>query len=129
MLGSPNGSNDWRRKVLLTLLICDSQAGQSAAQFRRAVELAGTALRFVRPTQNYNLKAISQMLRFSTSFATLLILTSTVIAHEGHGHPEHQQGAAHYLVNPSHALPVLLSVAAIAGIGFLISRSVKKWRS
>jgi hypothetical protein len=69
------------------------------------------------------------MLRSFAALAALICLTSVVIAHEGHGHPEHQQGATHYLVNPSHALPVLLSVAAIAGIGFLISRSVRKWRS
>jgi len=70
---------------------------------------------------------IPEMLRSFTSLAALICLTSTLIAHEGHGHPEHQQGATHYLVNPSHALPILLSVAAVAGIGFLINRSVRKW--
>jgi len=79
--------------------------------------------------ETQNLRVKSKMLRSVTSIAAFICLTSVVIAHEGHGHPEHQQGATHYLVNPSHALPVLFSVAAIAGIGFLISRSVRKWRS
>jgi hypothetical protein len=74
-------------------------------------------------------KVIPEMFRSVTSLAALICLSSAVIAHEGHGHPEHQQGVSHYLVNPSHALPILLSVAAIAGIGFLIGRSVKKWHS
>jgi hypothetical protein len=75
------------------------------------------------------LKVIPKMLRSFATLGALICLTVPAIAHEGHGHPEHQQGATHYLVNPSHALPILLSVAVIAGTGFLISRSVRKWRS
>ncbi len=109
MLELRNGSNDWRRKDLQQLLF-----------FRTNLQ--------TRPDKLILSKVIPEMLRSFASLAALICLTSTVIAHEGHGHPEYQQGATHYLVNPSHGLPILLSVAVIAGIGFLIGRSVRKWR-
>lgn len=89
---------------------------------------SGTSPR-TRPARFILLKVILEMYRACTSLVALICLNSAVIAHEGHGHPEHQQGATHYLVNPSHALPILLSVTAIVGISFLIGRSVNKWRS
>ena len=66
------------------------------------------------------------MLRFVTSLAAMLVLASTAFGHEGHGHPEHQQGVRHYVVNPSHALPIALSAAVVSGIGILIRRSQSK---
>jgi hypothetical protein len=39
---------------------------------------------------------------------------SPLVAHEGHGHPEHQNGLLHYLLNPAHSLPVLATVACLA---------------
>jgi hypothetical protein len=39
---------------------------------------------------------------------------SPLVAHEGHGHPEHQSGLLHYLVNPAHSLPVMAAVACLA---------------
>ncbi len=79
--------------------------------------------------ETQNLRVKFKMLHSFTSLVALICLNSAVIAHEGHGHPEHQQGATHYLLNPSHALPILLSVTAIVGISLLIGRSVNKWRS
>ena len=58
------------------------------------------------------------MLRRLTGALAILALMPSVFAHEGHGHPEHPQGIAHYLVNPSHAVPIVLCCAAalIAGL-------------
>jgi len=49
------------------------------------------------------------MFRTIALACTLLTLVSSVSAHEGHGHPEHQSGVLHYAVNPSHAIPVVLA--------------------
>ena len=67
------------------------------------------------------------MLRSISIPAVLLILTSAAFAHEGHGDPAHQRGATHYVVNPSHAVPIVLTVAAVIGLGLLIRRSVRNW--
>jgi len=42
------------------------------------------------------------VLRFS-AFASL---AGTVFGHEGHGHSAAQNGLLHYVVNPSHSVPV-----------------------
>jgi len=68
------------------------------------------------------------MLRFVSIPAVSLILTSAVFAHEGHGDAAHQHGATHYVVNPSHAVPIVLTVAAVIGLGLLIRRTVRSWR-
>ena len=34
-----------------------------------------------------------------------------VFGHEGHGHPEHQDGIYHYVINPSHAVPTVCVIA------------------
>ncbi len=65
------------------------------------------------------------MLRSLSILVVSLILTTTTFAHEGHGHPAHQHGATHYVVNPSHAVPVMLTVAGVIGLGLLIRRSVR----
>jgi hypothetical protein len=126
MLESRNGSKEWRRKEWLILIFCTTGLLTRLEQDSMKINRTGPES---RPTQAHNLKVIPKMLRSFTTFAALICLTSTVIAHEGHGHPEHQQGATHYLVNPSHALPILLLASAIVVIGMLISRTVKKWRS
>ncbi len=64
------------------------------------------------------------MLRSLSILVVSLILTTTTFAHEGHGHPAHQHGATHYVVNPSHAVPVVLTVAGVIGLGLLIRRGV-----
>jgi len=69
------------------------------------------------------------MLRSFLSLATLLIVTSAALAHEGHGHPAHQHGVTHYVVNPSHAVPILLTVAAVAGLGLVVRNCVRMWRA
>ncbi|MEJ7590580.1 MAG: hypothetical protein WKF77_03470 [Planctomycetaceae bacterium] len=69
------------------------------------------------------------MLRSVSILAASLILTSAAFAHEGHGHPQHQHGATHYVVNPSHAVPIVLTVAAVSGVGLLIRRHVRGWRA
>ena len=69
------------------------------------------------------------MLRAFLSLATLLIVASSAIAHEGHGHPAHQHGVTHYVVNPSHAVSIVLTVAAVAGLGLLIRKCVRKLRA
>lgn len=68
------------------------------------------------------------MFRSVSSLATSLILTSAAFAHEGHGHPSHQHGVTHYVINPSHAVPIVLTVAAVVGLGLLIRRGVHRWR-
>ncbi len=55
------------------------------------------------------------------SFVTILCLQlPTILAHEGHGLPTHEHGVSHYVVNPSHAVPMLLTVAAATGLWLLI---------
>jgi len=51
-----------------------------------------------------------------------LVSASVSFAHEGHGHPDHQNGAMHYVVNPSHAATIVFTVAAAIAIGYLIRR-------
>ena len=63
------------------------------------------------------------MSRAVSILAVSLMIGSTVFAHEGHGHPAHQAGATHYVVNPSHAVPVVLTVAFVIGLGALIRRA------
>jgi hydrogenase/urease accessory protein HupE len=48
------------------------------------------------------------MFRTIAIACTLFTMISSVSAHEGHGNPEHQSGVMHYVVNPSHAIPVVL---------------------
>ncbi|MDA1230408.1 MAG: hypothetical protein O2856_06510 [Planctomycetota bacterium] len=69
------------------------------------------------------------MLRSVTSLAAVFALASTALAHEGHGHAAHQHGAIHYVVNPSHAVSIVLFVAAIVALGWRVSRSVRKSHS
>ena len=58
------------------------------------------------------------MLRSLSGALAIFALMPSVFAHEGHGHPEHPQGILHYVVNPSHALPIVICCAAalIAGL-------------
>ncbi len=67
------------------------------------------------------------MLRSVSISVASLILASAAFAHEGHGDPSHQHGATHYAVNPSHAVPIVLTVGAVTGLGLLIRRSVRRW--
>lgn len=53
------------------------------------------------------------------------LLSPEALAHEGHGHPAHQDGVIHYLVNPSHALPVVLTCAAATFAVWAIRRIVQ----
>jgi len=43
-------------------------------------------------------------------------------AHEGHGHPGAQDGVLHYVVNPSHAVPVLVTSALALVLGWMLFR-------
>lgn len=48
-------------------------------------------------------------------------LQSTVaVAHEGHGHASWQTGVMHYVLNPVHAIPVLL----VGCVALLVGRMV-----
>ena len=69
------------------------------------------------------------MLRSLSILAASLILTTATFAHEGHGHPAHQHGATHYVVNPSHAVPIMLTVVGVIGLGLLIRRGWRGWRA
>jgi hypothetical protein len=66
------------------------------------------------------------MLRSLFISSAWLILSTATFAHEGHGDPAHQHGATHYAVNPSHAVPIVLTVASVIGLGLLIRRG---WRA
>lgn len=65
------------------------------------------------------------MLRTFWIVCTLLTMMSSVSAHEGHGHPEHQTGILHYVVNPSHAIPAVLLGIAVLTAAFFILKSRK----
>ena len=43
-------------------------------------------------------------------------------AHEGHGHPDAQDGVLHYVVNPSHAVPALVTAALALSLGWMLFR-------
>lgn len=70
-----------------------------------------------------------KMLRSLFMLAASLILSTATLAHEGHGDPSHQQGPTHYVVNPSHAVPIVLTVACGIGAGLLIRRGWRGWRT
>ena len=65
------------------------------------------------------------MLRRLTGALSILALTPSVFAHEGHGHPEHPQGIVHYVVNPSHAVPTVLCCAAALIAGIAVRRMLR----
>ncbi|MFN9717563.1 MAG: hypothetical protein ACK58L_02650 [Planctomycetota bacterium] len=46
-------------------------------------------------------------------------------AHEGHGHPDHETGVSHYVVNPSHALPIMIGAALIVFGAMFLTRVVR----
>lgn len=60
------------------------------------------------------------------SVAAICANGSSVLAHEGHGHPDHEHGASHYVVNPSHALPIMMGALVTIAGGVLMFRA---WRS
>jgi hypothetical protein len=51
-----------------------------------------------------------RFLNFTAVLSCLLLLNTgaTLSAHEGHGSPAVQDGLLHYLVNPSHAIPLVI---------------------
>ena len=62
------------------------------------------------------------MIRSIFTFFAMIASASAAFAHEGHGHPAHQEGVTHYVVNPSHAVPVILAIAIAVVAGILIRR-------
>ncbi|MEY3172319.1 MAG: hypothetical protein RLZZ436_232 [Planctomycetota bacterium] len=45
-----------------------------------------------------------------------LAAVAPLAAHEGHGAAHAQHGPLHYIVNPSHAIPMLVTAAIAAGL-------------
>ena len=66
------------------------------------------------------LRPIGLMLRPIGIVCALLTMISSASAHEGHGHPDHQTGIMHYVVNPSHAIQGLLICIVALTVAFLI---------
>jgi hypothetical protein len=66
-----------------------------------------------------------------TRISSLLSVVATVLAcgvamsHEGHGHPGHQHGASHYVVNPSHSIPIATGVAVTVMGALMLRRSLR----
>lgn len=58
----------------------------------------------------------------------MVLVSSIAVAHEGHGHPEHQDGVMHYLVNPSHFLPGIIILTAIVFAAWRINRKIRDTR-
>jgi len=56
----------------------------------------------------------------AASLVTTLLQSGIAVAHEGHGHPAWQSGVMHYVLNPVHAIPVLL----VGCVALLVSRIV-----
>jgi len=50
------------------------------------------------------------------SLIVTFISSNVMLAHPGHGDPQHQEGILHYLTAPEHFIPILLVFAAL---GFL----------
>jgi hypothetical protein len=54
--------------------------------------------------------------------AAFIAHTAAVMAHPGHGSPQHASGATHYVANPEHALPWIAAVVvAIAAFRYVRS--------
>jgi hypothetical protein len=49
-------------------------------------------------------------------------------AHEGHGRAEWQHTVHHYLLEPAHAIPALLVLAALMGAAFWFSKRARARR-
>ena len=49
-----------------------------------------------------------------TAAGLSLLVSGSALAHEGHGDPQHQTGVLHYLVNPSHAVTILIAAVVLA---------------
>ena len=47
-------------------------------------------------------------------FSAFVSLAGTLFGHEGHGHPATQSGLLHYIVNPSHCVPMACVLIATA---------------
>jgi hypothetical protein len=61
------------------------------------------------------------------SLVAMSVIAAPAECHEGHGHPDHQHGASHYVVNPSHAMPILAGVSMMV-FGGLALRQVLRSR-
>jgi len=66
------------------------------------------------------------MFRSASLLTAFLLLASAAFAHEGHGDPAHQHGATHYVVNPSHAMPIGLTATTVLGLGLALRRSMQR---
>ncbi|MFO0978451.1 MAG: hypothetical protein U0996_18740 [Planctomycetaceae bacterium] len=64
--------------------------------------------------------------------AAALVITglqSTVaVAHEGHGHTSWQTGVMHYVLNPIHAIPVLLVGCVAVLVGRMVANRAGRRR-
>jgi hypothetical protein len=56
----------------------------------------------------------------------LVSANATVMAHEGHGDPEHTEGLMHYVVNPSHAGWAILAIGAAVALYFAVRKTGSK---
>jgi len=52
--------------------------------------------------------------------------TAPLSAHEGHGLPGAQHGVLHYVVNPSHSVPALVTALVAVGLGWTLFRKVTR---
>ena len=62
---------------------------------------------------------------FALSIAALSMKASSILAHEGHGHPDHQDGVSHYAVNPSHGLPIMIGAVVMVAGGMMLARALR----
>ncbi len=65
-------------------------------------------------------------LRSLAGALAILAVMPHSFAHEGHGHPEHPQGILHYVMNPTHALPVVLCLTGIMLAAWTGQRTLRR---
>ena len=66
------------------------------------------------------------MFRSASLLTAFVLLASAAFAHEGHGDPAHQHGATHYVINPTHAVPIGLTATAVVGLGLALRRIMQR---
>ena len=59
------------------------------------------------------------------SLVTMSIAAAPAECHEGHGHPDHKDGVSHYVVNPSHAMPILAGASMMVFGGLALRQLLR----
>ncbi len=120
-----------RPKVLkASISICDrtcSRRVSALASVAVPEDNSGTfVFRFLMSVRSAPVQARRPALQFTACCLISICLAAPLNAHEGHGAPHVQHGLLHYVVNPSHSVPAVVTaaVAILLATRLLRKRSV-----